>query len=208
MNSETNNEIDDSSETNHSCDNEVNVNNTTVNNTTVNNTTVNNTTVNNTAVLSSQSSIDKLTMELMMNKSHYKKYLINRDPQKYQEVQEHMCKVRKYSDQIESLFAELLTDSMKSNVAEKHTRAINDSFQEYIKTCIQHFEIKDLEQGTSAGGGESSASDMMFEPSTLVNSTSVLTSSSWGNPVIKKEQSKDSVKPTYYTMDMYMNKKP
>lgn len=171
--------------------------------------TVTNTIVSNTNVSSSsQSSIDKLTMELMMNKSHYKKYLINRDPQKYQEVQEHMCKVRKYSDQIESLFAELLTDSMKSHVAEKHTRAINDSFQEYIKTCIQHFEIKDLEQCTSAGGGagggagESSAGDMMFEPSTLVNS------SSWGNPVIKKEQSKDSVKPTYYTMDMYMNKKP
>lgn len=171
-------------------------------------------TVNEPVGLSSQSSIDKLTMELMMNKSHYKKYLINRDPQKYQEVQEHMCKVRKYSQQIESLFAELLTDSMKSNVPEKHTRAINDSFQEYIKTCIQHFEIKDLEQGTSAGGagGESRDNDMMFEPSTLVNSTSVLTSSSWGNPVIKKEQVKeqlkDTVKPNYYTMDMYMNKKP
>ena len=155
-----------------------------------------------------QSSIDKLTMELMMNKSHYKKYLQNRDPQKYQEVQEHISKIRKYGDQIESLFAELLADSMKSNAPEKHTRAINDSFQEYIKTCIQHFEIKDLEQGSVASAAVDS--DVMFEPSTIDHTISnTVTSSSgsgssWGAPITRE---KSTSKPSHYTMDMYMNKK-
>lgn len=155
-----------------------------------------------------QSSIDKLTMELMMNKSHYKKYLLNRDPQKYQEVQEHTNKIRKYSNQLESLFAELLTDSMKSNVPEKHTRAVNDSFQEYIKTCIQHFEIKDLEQGSTT---EAVDTDVMFEPSTLDHTISnTVTSSSWGAPITRDKSTihdKSTSKTPHYTMDMYMNKK-
>jgi hypothetical protein len=186
------------SEIGESSDNEV----------TVNNTTVNNTTVNNIVGLSSQSSIDKLTMELMMNKSHYKKYLLNRDPQKYQEVQEHTNKIRKYSNQLESLFAELLTDSMKSNVPEKHTRAVNDSFQEYIKTCIQHFEIKDLEQGSTT---EALDTDVMFDPSTINHTISnTVTTSSWGAPITRDRSTihdKSTNKTSHYTMDMYMNKK-
>jgi hypothetical protein len=164
-----------------------------------------------------QSSIDKLTMELMMNKSHYKKYLLKQDPKKYQEIQEHIDKIHKYNGQIEELFSELLVNSMKSNMPEKYTRSINDAFQEFIKTCIQHFEICQLEQGPDNADNDtlfssitqsnitqpiSSLSKPMPSLSTSCSSIDENTSSNWGKPIAKS-----SNKPSYYTMDMYMNKK-
>ena len=141
-----------------------------------------------------QPSIDKITMELMMNRSHYKKYLLKQDPQKFQEVQEYTDKIHKYSDHIESLFTELLIDSMKINVTEKHTHALNDSFREFVKSCIQHFELKELERTDDPTSSSASIddTDVLFD---TINDTP--SSTSWGKPIKKS---------TYYTMDMYMNK--
>ena len=100
--------------------------------------TVTNTIVSNTNVSSSsQSSIDKLTMELMMNRSHYKKYLLKQDPNKYQEKQEYIQKIKKYKLKILTMINELLDDSVKLDITEKYTRDINDTFNEYLKTCVK-----------------------------------------------------------------------
>ena len=44
--------------------------------------------------------IDKLTMELLLNKNHYSKYLAKTDPKKHDQFQEYKSKLRKYSVEI------------------------------------------------------------------------------------------------------------
>ena len=129
---------------------------------------------------SKQSSIDRITMELMMNRSHYKKYLAKQDPHKYQENQEYIAKIKKYRLKITTLMSELFDDSVKSNISEKYTRDINDTFNEFLKTCVKHYEICELETGQTP--------DMLFDQNT----------DSSKNPSI-------FVNP-HYTMDMYVNK--
>ena len=132
---------------------------------------------------SKQSSIDRITMELMMNRSHYKKYLAKQDPHKYQETQEYIAKIKKYRLKITTLMSELFDDSVKSNVSEKYTRDINDTFNEFLKTCVKHYEICELETGQPQ--------DMLFDQNTD-------SSENLANPSI-------FVNP-HYTMDMYVNK--
>ena len=131
-----------------------------------------------------QSSIDKITMELMMNRTHYKKYLLKQDPIKYKENQEYILKIQKYENKFANLMAELLQDSIKTNVSEKYTRDINDTFNEFLKTCIQHFEICELEQGVND-------SDILFDQDSM-NST---------------KKSTSTINP-HHTMDMFVMRIP
>ncbi len=143
---------------------------------------------------SNQSSIDKITMELMMNRSHYKKYLSKQDPAKYKEHQEYIQKIKKYKLKLTNIMSELLDDSVKLNANEKYTRDINDTFNEYLKTCVKHLEIQELE--SSSNGHDS---DMLFEQiiqdsvnSPIVNSSIINGPTIFVNP--------------HYTMDMYVDK--
>lgn len=94
----------------------------------------------------SQPSIDQLTMELMMNKTHYHKYLSKQNPQKYQEAKETANKVDRYSPKIMEITETLLADFIRQNSNEKYTREVNDVFQDYIKTCVKYLEMRDLER--------------------------------------------------------------
>ena len=134
---------------------------------------------------SQQPSIDKITMELMMNRSHYKKYLLKQDPAKYQEKQEYIQKIKKYKLKILTMINELLDDSVKLDIPEKYTRDINDSFNEYLKTCVKHFEICELEARPS---GDTDTLFPLVEPDGV------------SNPSILVK--------THYTMDMFVNKNP
>ena len=134
---------------------------------------------------SQQPSIDKITMELMMNRSHYKKYLLKQDPNKYQEKQEYIQKIKKYKLKILTMINELLDDSVKLDIPEKYTRDINDSFNEYLKTCVKHFEICELESRSS---GDTDTLFPLVEPDGV------------SNPSILVKN--------HYTMDMFVNKNP
>lgn len=94
----------------------------------------------------SQPSIDQLTMELMMNKTHYHKYLSKQNPQKYQEAKETANKVGRYYPKIMEITETLLADFISQNSNEKYTREVNDVFQDYIKTCVKYLEMRDLER--------------------------------------------------------------
>jgi hypothetical protein len=94
----------------------------------------------------SQPSIDQLTMELMMNKSHYHKYLSKKNPQKYQEAKETANKVDRYYPKIMEITETLLADFISQNSNEKYTREVNDVFQDYMKTCVKYLEMRDLER--------------------------------------------------------------
>jgi hypothetical protein len=150
-----------------------------------------------------RSDIDLLTMELMMNKTHYNKYLAKKDPERYKRVQEEIRKIQKYKSAIIDLTTELLDDSTKKNASEKYTIDINDTFEKYLKTCVQYFEMRELESvPTKAEDAEDP--DILFASMDESQLESDDTSESvpttfWGKNIKKKNHSNVS----YYTMDRY-----
>jgi hypothetical protein len=88
-----------------------------------------------------ENSIDKLTLELLINKQHYSKYLSKTDPKKHDEYKEYKSKLRKYSVDIVDITSQLIENPKKMFSAE-----IEESFSCYIKSIFKHFELKELEK--------------------------------------------------------------
>ena len=84
--------------------------------------------------------IDKLTLELLINKTHYHKYLSKSDPKKYDEYKEYKAKLRKYAIDIIDITSQLIEDPKKM-----YSNDIEDSFNSYVKSIIKYFEINILE---------------------------------------------------------------
>ena len=83
--------------------------------------------------------IDQLTLELLVNKGQYKKYLAVADPQRFEEQQKHLEKIAKYENKIRSMFSNLMEGKQIKN-------DVNESFDQFIKDCIRHCENKELEK--------------------------------------------------------------
>lgn len=81
-----------------------------------------------------------MTMELLMNKRKYNKYISKNDPEKYSQRQEEFSRIQKYATRILSLTEDLLNDPDTEVPSDIH-----QSFLDYVKTCMYHFETKDRE---------------------------------------------------------------
>lgn len=99
--------------------------------------------------------IDRMTLELFMNKTQYIKYLAIQDPNKYSEVKEHQSKVEQYMDTIMEITAEYCENHTKQNSNE-----LDDAFRDYAKSCIRFIEMKAMEQPFKA---KEEDGDVMFE---------------------------------------------
>jgi len=82
---------------------------------------------------------DKLTLELLTNRSQYKKCLSLVDPKKYNETQNNLDKYNRYYNEIFNLTNDLLDNPDKTV-----SREINESFDNYIKGCVRHFELEEM----------------------------------------------------------------
>jgi hypothetical protein len=100
--------------------------------------------------------IDKITLELLINKNQYNKYLSKNDPKKYEENQHHLQKVQKYKDKIMKL-----TDDLCKNTKKQYNNEVHDIFDQYVKTCIRFFEMKELEND-SEYENKSDEDDVLF----------------------------------------------
>jgi hypothetical protein len=140
----------------------------------------------------SNAEIDKWTLELLINKTQYNKYLSKTDPSKYQKHQEHLMKIELYLEKIMELTHDLL-----ENPEKQITTDINTSFEQYIKTCIHYFEMKEYEEkcSQSENQSEDNDDDMMFGKIDD-SSTPTKGSSFWGKSIYKKNH-----------MDMFFPKK-
>jgi hypothetical protein len=98
--------------------------------------------------------IDKVTLELLMNKNHYKRYIANTDPTKHAEMVKHNALIAKYKYKIMNLTNELLSDPSK-----QITTNVNDAFNGYVKTLIQYFQMKEFENKSNEHSDED---DVMF----------------------------------------------
>jgi hypothetical protein len=84
--------------------------------------------------------LDKLTMELFLNKSHYAKYLAKTDPKKHDEYKAFTNKLKKYAVDIVDI-----TSSLIENPKQAPTLDIEESFDVFVKSIIRHMEMKEIE---------------------------------------------------------------
>jgi hypothetical protein len=118
--------------------------------------------------------VDKITLELLMNKAQYNKYLAIKDPNKYEEVQQHLEKVAKYRDRIMQITDEYCENQNKQNSIE-----LDEAFSNYLKSCIRFIEMKELEAEPKY---ERDMEDAIFER--CDNNTPM--KSFWGKGAVKK----------------------
>uniref|UniRef100_A0A6C0B702 Uncharacterized protein n=1 Tax=viral metagenome TaxID=1070528 RepID=A0A6C0B702_9ZZZZ len=84
--------------------------------------------------------LDKLTMELFLNKSHYAKYLKNTDTKRHDEYKAFINKLKKYAVDIVDI-----TSSLIENPKQAPTLDIEESFDVFVKSIIRHIEMKVIE---------------------------------------------------------------
>ena len=87
---------------------------------------------------STQENIDKLTLELLVNKNKYKHYLAKKDNQ-YDELLKKQQLYEKYSSSIYLLTKELLSQYTSTTTKTLVGKNIQDAFDVYIQECIAHF---------------------------------------------------------------------
>ena len=83
--------------------------------------------------------IDKITLELLLNKTHYQKYLSKTDPQKFAEYQEFLENCSKYRRSIIDITICLLNDPK----TKQYSQEVGDAFDIYTKTLIRYLEVKE-----------------------------------------------------------------
>lgn len=180
--------------------------------------------------MQSNQDIDKLTLELLINKNQYNKYLSQTNPEKYKQHREHLDKISKYRGKIHSMFSQLM-----ENPEKQITTKINESFDHFVRTCINHFEMKELDYQTSHEKEVEDDDDVLFgncesssnnETDSLID-TSYASGSLWGKKIKKKNNDSEAV-PSYtsvagaytsvagaytsvdvpsYTLDMFIKQK-
>jgi hypothetical protein len=81
--------------------------------------------------------IDKITLELLLNKSAYQKYLSKTDPEKHNEYQEFIKKMKGFRSNILEI-TENLIDHQKN----QYTNEVSDAFDNYMRAVIKYLEIE------------------------------------------------------------------
>ena len=102
--------------------------------------------------------VDKITMELLLNKNHYSKYLSKTDPAKYDEYCEFKNKLQKYSDDIIDMTSQLI-ENPKMTI----NNDISENFDIYIKSVLRYLEMREIEQRDEYVKDD----DMMFPPNAM-----------------------------------------
>jgi hypothetical protein len=113
-----------------------------------------------------QKDIDKLTLEMFMNKQTYRRYISKTDPAKHAEREAYLNNLAKYKRHILSM-----TEELFENPDKLVTTEVNDIFEKYSQTLIRHFKMKEIEsanlynkKGSSygGGGGDDDDDDVLF----------------------------------------------
>jgi hypothetical protein len=87
------------------------------------------------------SEIDQLTLSLLMNKNHYRKYVSQTHPEQYEVENQRIADNRKYRSRIIDLTSRLL-DSPDTQI----TTDVDQIFVAYTKRLVQYFKMQDLEK--------------------------------------------------------------
>lgn len=84
--------------------------------------------------------IDKLSLEFLLNKTQYQKYLQKTDPQKFAEMQEFSENCARLSRPIMDMTMRLLQDPK----TDRYSQEVQDAFHVYADALIRYLEIKEM----------------------------------------------------------------
>lgn len=118
--------------------------------------------------------IDKLTLELMMNKSQYKKYLAKREPTKFKEQEEYEQQISDHRTGILEIFTNLL-----DNPNVQYTHNIENHFECFVKEAIEYIDTQSYIKR------ETDSCELFPE-----KSVPVITTSLWGKNIRKQPDSR------------------
>jgi hypothetical protein len=93
--------------------------------------------------------LDDISMRLFMNKSNYNKYIEKTNPKEHEERKNYIYKLNKYMNQIIDI-----TNEKIENHLLQHTADLDNAFENYMRTCIDHFEMKEIENQNSYNRNE------------------------------------------------------
>lgn len=98
---------------------------------------------------SSNAFVDKITLELLLNKTNYQKYLSKSEPQKFAEYQEFLNNCNKYKRQMVNI-----TCSLIDNPANKCSPDVANAFETYAKILIRDLELKEMTDSIQAANNQ------------------------------------------------------
>jgi hypothetical protein len=84
--------------------------------------------------------IDKLTMELLLNKTHYQKYLEKTDPQKHADYLEFTSQCNRLRRPILDMTSRLL----KGTKHREYSQEVVQAFEKYAQIAIRYIEIQEI----------------------------------------------------------------
>lgn len=124
--------------------------------------------------------MDELTLALLMNKNHYRKYVAQTNPEQSILDNKSIDDKRKYRDKILQITANMI-DSPDLQISTD----INQIFNTYTKQLIRHFKMKENERQHNSQYNEED--DTLFGNMNDDTDTQTSTTSLWGKErVIKK----------------------
>ena len=135
--------------------------------------------------------VNDITLNLLMNRCHHKKYISKANPEEHIREQKHYSSLRKYKNQIIDITRELLSQPDK-----QITTDVNEIFEGYTKTLIRYFKMKELEnketydnsdEDVLFGNMDESDEDGENENTEKTNQSNNLLSLWGGNQVFKKK---------------------
>jgi len=84
--------------------------------------------------------VDQITLELLLNKTRYQKYLSKSDPQKFVEYQEFSENCNRMSRPILDMTMRLLQDPG----TDRYSQEVKEAFERYSRVLIRFLEIKEM----------------------------------------------------------------
>ena len=124
-----------------------------------------------------------LTLECLMNRTKYLKYIKKTDPNKYKQKNEYYSKLQKYSESILEITETLMNDPKK-----QLSNELEESFHDYMRTCIKFLEVKELENRFSEKDEDTIFVNMEENPKEEIKSSYDTFSNKnyWGKKIFKK----------------------
>ena len=131
-----------------------------------------------------------MTLELLVNKSQYRKYLEKTDPAEYARKQERYERFAKYRTRIGRMFDDLLNDySVSGSSPHLGNTDIQELFSAFVDKSVYYFETREFDQSSGAGAEEDADEDdnVLFgnmsnrEPSRVIRDNSATYSAPFAN---------------------------
>jgi hypothetical protein len=85
-----------------------------------------------------KSFMNQLTLDLMVNKKHFKKVLEKTDSTKLEEMNRHSSEVKRASSKILAMTENLLKSYIKFGEADNYNEDIKNIFDHYVRACLDH----------------------------------------------------------------------